>query len=430
MKRPKTAVWMIALALVWTGCSRGDRKAGSEVVNPGDAPTSESTEARAEEASNDQVVPPVEWVVPVGPMDETFPVGPYLGHTTQTSVAISWESAEAGDSVVEYGLDETYSERIDAPETTLHQVVLTGLSPATTYHYRVCTSRVCTRDLTFATAPGPETRFRFSVYGDTRSDPVTHRKVVEGMLSRHPALVVNTGDIVSEGINRNEYREMHFEPLRQLGQYLPVYVSIGNHEWKGEVATQVPSFREYLMFPEDPGVPVPELSYSVRYGNAFFLVLDNTLDGWNFFSPIGEPPGPPLWVWLNQQVNSKEAQDAKWRFAFFHYPPGSPCHEDWGMIAATREHVLPLLRSHGFQAVFAGHVHAYERHDYDGFPVFTTGGGGAGLQSEDNCEFESTTLQLRRVIHHYLSVDLQEDAALIEAVDIDGEVFDSLRIDG
>jgi hypothetical protein len=402
--------------------STRDLPVGQELIEE----TSEEPEVLQEVVDAAQPTGP--WEVPLGPEDATFLVGPYLGYTTQTSVAISWETAAEGDATVEYGRTSDYGERYLTSVGTRHHAVLKDLEPGTVYHYRVCSNEGCTRDLTFATAPGPGRPFRFTVYGDSRSDPPMHRTVVESMLRDRPALVFNTGDIVADGDQPHEYREMHFDPLRPLGHYVPVYVAIGNHEWKGETLTEAKNFRDVLMFPEDPGVPIPKLSYSVTYGDAFFLVLDNTLDGLQFFQPIGAPPGPPLWVWLNEQAASDAAQQARWRFAFFHYPPGSPCHEDWGMIVATRQHVIPLLREHGFHAVFTGHVHAYERHDYDGLPVFVTGGGGAGLQSDHRCVFDSPTLVHRQTLHHHLTVELGQEHADIKAVTTEGEVFDSLSL--
>ena len=364
--------------------------------------------------------------VPIGPVDETFPVGPCVMHTTRDSVAISWESAEQGETLVEYGLDASYGERQGGEPGTLHQVRLSGLSPETLYHYRACSGGACTRDLTFSTAPEPGRPFRFAVYGDSRSDPEQHAAVAAGIIDSEPVLVVNTGDIVENG-NREEYRQMHFEPTRRLGHHVPIYVAIGNHEWK-EKETEVRSFRDYMVFPEDPGVPRAELSYTFTYGDAFFLVMDNTMDGLDLFFPAVAGDDPSLWLWLNEQVRSEAARAATWRFAFFHYPPDSPCHEDWINMIAMREHVLPLLGDGGFQAVFAGHVHDYERQDHGGLAVFVTGGGGAGLESEEGCVNEVPQLAMLRSVHHFLTVDLEGETATVRAVDLDGEVFDSMTL--
>ena len=242
-------------------------------------------------------------------------------------------------------------------------------------------------------------------------------------------MVFNVGDIVDEGL-RPEYKEQHFDPTRHLGHFVPLYVAIGNHEWKeadGSAIKDVPNFREYMAFPIVPELSIHELSYSFTFGDAFFLVLDNTLDGGHLFFPLGGIE-MPLAKWLREQIESKEAADAKWRFAFMHYPPGSPCHEEWMNIIATRDEVMPLLRENGFHALFVGHVHDYERHDWDGFPVIVTGGGGAGLEDVTLCTFPLPELVELQSVYHHVTVDLGDDEAHVRAVNLDGEVFDEITI--
>lgn len=437
----------LALALALVGCgvdegvSPGAEDTGASEPTEDTSPGSEDATGEDEDgATADDVVeadveveepgPPQAHAVPIGAEDDTFFVGPYVMHTTRTSVSVSWETEEEGDTRLEYGPDADYGEVVEGEAGTLHQVELTGLEPSTVYHYRACTGDSCTGDLTLSTAPVEDQAFRFVVYGDSRSDPTQHRHVVEDIIASEPSVVFHTGDIVAQG-RRDEYRTMHFDPSRRLGHHVPIYVAIGNHEWK-ELNKEVAHFRDYLVYPKDGPegveVPRPGLNYGVTYGDAFYLIMDNTMDGGNLFVPLGDVE-PPLYKWLKAQVASEAAQNARWRFAFFHYPPASPCQEDWPMVRATREEVLPMLREHGFQAMFAGHVHNYERHDYDGFPVIITGGGGAGLEHEDNCTGESDTLVKMRMVHHHVAVDLTKEAALVQAIDVSGEVIDTLSLE-
>ena len=350
-------------------------------------------------------------------------------HTTETSVALVWESEDIGGTRVEYGTSGSYGSQVEGEAGTMHEVVLTDLEPATLYHYRACSDEVCTTNLTFSTAPLPGQKFRFAVYGDSRSDPDSHRAVVQNIVTGEPALVLNVGDIVASG-ERPEYKEQHFDPSRQLGHYVPIYVAIGNHEWKeteGLGELDVPNFREYMAFPVVPELRIAELSYSFLYGDAFFLVLDNTLDGADFFFPLAGLE-MPLAQWLREQAESDEAQNAKWRFAFMHYPPASPCHEDWMNVRATREEVVPLLRGNGFHALFTGHVHDYERQDWEGLPVLVTGGGGAGLEDVELCMGDLPELVEIRSGHHHLTVDLGDDGAHVRAINLDGDLFDEITI--
>ena len=376
--------------------------------------------------------PPAEHKVPIGVAEDlAFHVGPHVMHTTTTSVALIWESLEVGSTRLEYGMDDNYGSQVEGESGTMHEVVVPDLKPATLYHYRACTEEMCTADLTFSTAPVPGQKFRFAVYGDSRSDPAAHGAVAQNMIKDEPVVVINVGDIVGDGI-REQYKEEHFDPTRQLGHYVPIYVAIGNHEWKEADALgteDVPNFREYLAFPEVPELRIQELSYSVTFGDAFFIILDNTLDGGDLFFELAGIE-MPLAKWLREQAESEAAKSAKWRFAFMHYPPGSACEEDGGMmVTATKTEVIPLLRDNGFHALFAGHVHDYERHEYEGFPVLVTGGGGAGLQDVTNCEGE-TPPELLKIfsLYHHLTVDLGDDEAHVRAVSLDGAVFDEITI--
>jgi calcineurin-like phosphoesterase family protein/purple acid phosphatase-like protein len=358
--------------------------------------------------------------VQIGPQDDTFHVGPYLQHTTQSSVDISWETVSQGSTRVEYGPDENYGQSIDGESGTIHQVTIEGLEAATTYHYRACSDDRCSADLTFTSAPDKGQPFRFVVYGDTRSDPDQHAQVAESIIASKPVLVVNVGDVVADGQIKDEYKSMHFDPTRRLGQYLPVYVAVGNHEWK---EWRVPTFRDYMMFPHDTDQPEFETSYSFTYGDAFFLVLDTNEP---FFFPIDDNE-PELWLWLKEQVASEEAQSARWRFIFHHHPPDSACYgEDWNPVvpeSAIAEFVVPLARENGFHAMFVGHEHNWEYLEYEGFPVFITGGGGAGLENCSTCNRKIKESKAFACIHHHTTVDVSDKILIVQAVDTEGLVF-------
>jgi len=90
---------------------------------------------------------------------------------------------------------------------------------------------------------------RFVAYGDSRSDPETHARVAARIAAERPSLVFNVGDIVADGRIREQYKEMHFDPTRALGQHVPIYVAIGNHE------KLAPEFFDYMMFPAQPEDP-------------------------------------------------------------------------------------------------------------------------------------------------------------------------------
>ena len=74
------------------------------------------------------------------PEDTTPPVitsGPLVSNVTSSSALVSWSTDEASDSVVQYGKTSSYGLTArGADDVREHSVLLTSLSPDTTYYYR------------------------------------------------------------------------------------------------------------------------------------------------------------------------------------------------------------------------------------------------------------------------------------------------------
>ncbi len=438
-------VWCLVGALLLgaaMGCGGDEGDAGAEEVLDASASETETvaeTIVEVEGPDADAVTPDAEtelqplptgpYEVPGGPADETFHAGPWLGETTTTSVIVSWQTEEPGDSVVEFGLDASYGERVEGDASaTMHELKVEGLEVGTLYHYRACSDDTCTGDLTFMTAPRLGRPFRFAVYGDTQTEFATHAQVSASIQESQPAIALIVGDVVGYGADRESYVTEFFDPARARNHYLTTWAVPGNHDWK-ETPDQLQNFRDYFAMPKDPGVPLEEATYAFSYGDAFFIGLDNTVDGAHLFWPMGGAKDPQLWEWLQEQAASEAAQAARWRFAFFHYPPQSECQELWMNMQATRDFVLPLLQEHGFQATFSGHTHDYQHHRYDKVHHFITGGGGGGLDTDEDCTNGLPELIFREARHHHLTIDLGEEEAVVRAVDLDGEEFDRVVLE-
>jgi hypothetical protein len=75
------------------------------------------------------------------------------GSPTPTRTQIAWETDIAADSIVEYGTTVSYGSSVsDLSEVTSHALVVSDLTPATTYHYRVTSGVTVSADGTFTTA--------------------------------------------------------------------------------------------------------------------------------------------------------------------------------------------------------------------------------------------------------------------------------------
>jgi len=101
-----------------------------------------------------------------GPADRTPPVisGVNVSGISDIRAVAIWSTDELSDSEVEYGTGTAYGlSATDQADTAVHSVVLEGLKPMTTYHFRVKSTDVfgngpsVSPDATFTTAGAPDT---------------------------------------------------------------------------------------------------------------------------------------------------------------------------------------------------------------------------------------------------------------------------------
>jgi uncharacterized protein (TIGR03437 family) len=104
------------------------------------------------------------------------------------------------------------------------------------------------------------------------------------------------------------------------------------------------------------------------------------------------------------------------------------------LTALARQYLVPLLERYGVQVVFNGHEHSYQRshpirngaivESNRGTVYVTTGGGGHGTYPV----FPNPAIARAESVFHYLRVRVDEVRVSIEAVNIDGAVFDTVEV--
>jgi hypothetical protein len=180
-----------------------------------------------------------------------FEIQPYVQNISKTSATISWKSGDEGASRVEYGPTAAYGASAEGgvesvvgegsrklKKMNIVRARLVDLVPDTTYHYRVMLSSLAGEDRTFHTAPaGADAAFTFFVYGDSRSDPEAHGRVVSAAANTcQPAFVLTTGDAVSsEGGGPSAWKEQFFGPADPLLRKTWCLLIRGNHEGTGRL---------------------------------------------------------------------------------------------------------------------------------------------------------------------------------------------------
>ena len=110
---------------------------------------------------------------------ETIAIGPYVQRVTQREAVIHWMTLR---STVLFG---TAKGELDGEAGVYehHEVTLTNLEPGTRYHYNVSEEDSKEGMGYFVTAPKDrEQSFTFVAYGDSRTRPDVHQKVVEAVI--------------------------------------------------------------------------------------------------------------------------------------------------------------------------------------------------------------------------------------------------------
>ena len=275
----------------------------------------------------------------LGPGDGAFSRGPYLVRLSEDSAKLAWR-VRGGAAVQMRAIGD------DRHEVEARGGVFTRLRPGQAYGWTAAVDGTTQASGTFTTAPRTLAKpIDFGVIGDYGSGNDHEWAVGRVLAAGRPAFVLTAGDnsylfALPQLLDRNI-----FEPLADVMANAPLWATLGEHDLfirNGEAVTKA------LQLPGKEG------RYAVRYGPVQIVLLGLTAadDGARAFARRElVRPGPKV------------------RFLVVHRPilRGNP--------------LLPFLRTR-VAAVFAGHLHRYERKLTEGVLQFTVGTGGEGAGSE------------------------------------------------
>jgi hypothetical protein len=295
--------------------------------------------------------------------------GPYLQSGSSSSMTIVWRTSAAATGRVEYGTTLQYGqEQVVSTAKTQHEMALSGLSPDTTYYYRIGTTSAALaggdQTYRFKTAPalGSKKKFRFWVVGDSGTGGSRQAEVRDAMLglvgSAVPDIYLHLGDMAYNSGTTNEFTNNFFAPYEKILRNTVCWPTLGNHEGtSSKSGPQTGPYYEAYVLPkggEAGGVASgTEAYYSFDYANAHFIVLDS-------HDSSRSPTGAML-TWLKSDL---AATSQEWIIAFWHHPPyskGTHNSDTEGQLVDMRENALPILEAGGADLILAGHSHIYER---------------------------------------------------------------------
>ena len=202
------------------------------------------------------------------------------------------------------------------------------------------------RDDEVTIAPPPlQGQAKFAVMGDSQG----RNYVLSAILSRTRGceFALICGDVTPSG-TAEEYQAF-WETVSQSP--VPVYCTMGNHDVKNEgVAEYTARFGN--------------AQYSFDYGNLRFAVVDS--------SALSISEEQVEWV--------RETLDgAEHKVMVTHAPPFDPFGLNHTLDPSSCERVIALAESEAIDAVFTGHIHAYNHTILAGTDFIISGGAGAAM---------------------------------------------------
>jgi hypothetical protein len=358
-----------------------------------------------------------------------FVVQPYLQYATRDGISIMCETTQPSRMTVEYAAQPPLKQIAQSAATAaINEVHLAGLTPATTYFYRVTCeddegNRARSELYSFRTAPDADAAWAFGILGDTQRNPEVTRQCAEGIFALRPNFMLHCGDVVDDGFAKHQWVNDLFDPCSRLFAYVPIFPVIGNHERNAHW------YYDYF------SLPTPEYRYTFRFGNAEFFMIDSNKD-------CG--PGSDQYRWLESAFAQSTAT---WKFTCHHHPCFSSDENDYGdhwngkapegftWGDSNVRQLVPLYERYGVDIAFAGHIHSYERtwpilqlsiNQRKGVRYIVSGGGGGGLEqaAPQRAWF---TVHVQRG-HHYCFATVHDRTIQFKAYDLEGRLFDTFEL--
>ncbi|GMI24220.1 hypothetical protein TeGR_g12646 [Tetraparma gracilis] len=398
-------------------------------------------------------------------------------------MTVSYTSPKECDSAVNFGLSATdLSSSASNPSgpsqythtskdfgsytsNYLHHITLTGLSPATTYHYGIPTcsefADICSPAdavFSFTTAPLPGAAFptKFAIVGDLGQTANSLSTVMHIHEDSDVAAILHAGDMSYSDCEQPRW-DSWFSMIEFLAVSTPWYVCVGNHEVEYDVATGE-TFRPYearFRMPqvheepeyheaktEDQSCCPSEGEYD--YGNSFysFEYGPSTVFFLNSYTTTSE--GSAQYKWLEETLSAVDRKVTPWVIVLYHCPwyNSFSDHQGEKQEIDMKASMEDLFVKHRVNAVFSGHVHGYERTHNVAFeelsataPQYVIIGDGGNREGHaagfldsnapawsafrDNTIFGHGTLELKNETHAYFSwhKNVDEEEGLFEVAD-------------
>ncbi|PKP22497.1 MAG: hypothetical protein CVU05_03605 [Bacteroidetes bacterium HGW-Bacteroidetes-21] len=347
-------------------------------------------------------------------------IKPYLQSPSPTSICVSWNAFDNGSTKIDYGTTVALGNSVtgtyeDVSSNRWHTTDLTGLTPDTRYYYRCISGSDSSEIYTFKTpfAQGSTGKhIRFIKVGDTQANAggitgsiadsilVVLKQTYGNEWYDSLSFFMHSGDLNQSGSEIGRYMNEFFNPYSIFTPYVPMMISIGNHEAE---SAHYYSFVKYENLTGNN-----EKYYRFDLGNCCFIAL-NTNGLYNTATQTN---------WLQAQLNAAELDPSiDFVFVYNHQPARSEMWPD-GNTSYVETSILPLLKSFSKVTMINwGHSHNYERgtvlssnnKNWD-FRTVLCGGAGGALDRWGMYTNQTNESNIQKTVDHYSFLLVDVDA--------------------
>jgi hypothetical protein len=297
--------------------------------------------------------------------------GPYLQSTGLHSTVLRFETsaAESGSVILEQDGNNAQL-KFSFPAARLHEVTISGLSPASQYRYRIL------RADGSALADHPDQRIlshvpsssgkelRYWLTGDFGKGIPSQDSVYRAFLKYNQNRKLDgwiwLGDNAYPDGTEDQYKKYVLDFYKDMMRGTVAWPCPGNHDYHSVKEEGKGPYYDLFSMPrqaECGGMASgTEGYYSFSNGPLHVVVLNSENKEWysDTLSAMGR--------WLKADL---EARREPWLVVCFHKPPYSKGSHDSDVMRENMKEMralwLPVLERYGADLVFSGHSHDYER---------------------------------------------------------------------
>ncbi|XP_073016936.1 probable purple acid phosphatase 20 [Primulina eburnea] len=295
--------------------------------------------------------------------DGTSPQQVHISLSGENNMRISWITSDSSPDVVYYGTSPGANTRsangtIDRYDYLtyvsgeIHNVIIGPLTPDTVYYYRC--GWISSTEFNFKTPPS-QFPIKFAIIGDLGQTGWTNSTLQHISKSNYDILVL-PGDL-----SYADFIQRLWDTFGRLVQPLasnrPWMVTQGNHEIEEIPILHSESFTSYnarWVMPYKESNSSSNLYYSFEVAGVHVVMLGSYTDF---------EPGSDQYRWVQADLNMVDRRKTPWLIVVVHAPwyNSNEAHQGESESVDMKKALEDLIYGARVDAVFAGHVHAYER---------------------------------------------------------------------